>query len=298
MNKLKRSGSQSARRFTGLDLVLFLLLTLFALSIAIPFWNVLITSLSTQKSYADNPAALFPAEFSLESYRYLFRDGKIMQGLKNTLQLELYGLPLSLFLTTTMAYALSHRGFPGRKAIIALTTFTMIFNGGIVPMYLVMKHLHLTSSIWSVVFSNCFSVYNMILMINYFQSLPQSLIESARLDGANEWCILGKIVLPMSKPILATIALFYGVGFWNQWYDSMIFLRKASMMPLQNVLRSIIQEAEIRSSTTGSLAAMAQTQFTDGIKMAAVFLTLIPILCLYPLLQKYFVKGITVGAVK
>ena len=298
MNKLKRSGSQSARRFTGLDLVLFLLLTLFALSIAIPFWNVLITSLSTQKSYADNPAALFPAEFSLESYRYLFRDGKIMQGLKNTLQLELYGLPLSLFLTTTMAYALSHRGFPGRKAIIALTTFTMIFNGGIVPMYLVMKHLHLTSSIWSVVFSNCFSVYNMILMINYFQSLPQSLIESARLDGANEWCILGKIVLPMSKPILATIALVYGVGFWNQWYDSMIFLRKASMMPLQNVLRSIIQEAEIRSSTTGSLAAMAQTQFTDGIKMAAVFLTLIPILCLYPLLQKYFVKGITVGAVK
>lgn len=298
MNKLKKSGSQSARRFTGLDLVLFLLLTLFALSIAIPFWNVLITSLSTQKSYADNPAALFPAEFSLESYRYLFRDGKIMQGLKNTLQLELYGLPLSLFLTTTMAYALSHRGFPGRKAIIALTTFTMIFNGGIVPMYLVMKHLHLTSSIWSVVFSNCFSVYNMILMINYFQSLPQSLIESARLDGANEWCILGKIVLPMSKPILATIALFYGVGFWNQWYDSMIFLRKASMMPLQNVLRSIIQEAEIRSSTTGSLAAMAQTQFTDGIKMAAVFLTLIPILCLYPLLQKYFVKGITVGAVK
>lgn len=298
MNKSKNSRRSAARRFTGMDLALFLLLTLFALSIAIPFWNVLITSLSPQKAYADNPAALFPAEFSLESYRYLFRDGKIVQGLKNTLVLEMYGLPLSLFLTTTMAYALSHKGFPGRKAIIALTTFTMIFNGGIVPMYLVMKHLNLTSSIWSVVFSNCFSVYNMILMINYFQSLPPSLIESARLDGANEWCILGRIVLPMSKPILATIALFYGVGFWNQWYDSMIFLRKANMMPLQNVLRSIIQETEIRSSTTGSLSAMAQTQFTDGIKMAAVFLTLIPILCLYPLLQKYFVKGITVGAVK
>lgn len=298
MKNAGKNNSLSYKKLTALDGVLFLLLTLFALSILIPFWNVLVTSISSQKEYADNPAMLFPKSPTMESYRYLFRDGKIMQGFKNTLELELLGLPLSLFLTTTMAYALSHRGFPGRQAIIALTTFTMIFNGGIVPMYLVMKQLKLTGSMWSVVFSNCFSVYDMILMINYFQSLPPSLMESARLDGAGEWCILGRIVLPLSKPILATITLFYGVGFWNQWYDSMIFLRKADMMPLQNVLRSIIQETEINSSTTGSLAAMAQTQFTDGIKMAAVFLTLIPILCLYPLLQKYFVKGITVGAIK
>lgn len=298
MKSAKQNRKECKRKITLLDCVLFLLLTLFALSILIPFWNVVVTSISTQKEYADNPVMLFPKSPTLESYRYLFRDGKIVQGFRNTLKLELLGLPVSMFLTTTMAYALSHRAFPGRRAILALTTFTMIFNGGIVPMYLVMKQLNLTGSLWSVVFSNCFSVYNMILMINYFQSLPVSLSESARLDGANEWCIMWKIVLPLSKPILATIALFYGVGFWNQWYDSMIFLRKADMMPLQNVLRSIIQEAQINSSTTGSLAAMAQTQFTDGIQMAAVVLTVIPIVCLYPLLQKYFVKGITVGAVK
>ena len=294
----RKNARPFGKRFTALDVVLFLFLTVAALTIIIPFWNVLVVSFSTQKEYADNPLMLFPSQPTLESYQYLVRDGKIWQGYKNTFQLELLGLPLSLFLTTTMAYALSRRKFPGRKAIIYLVTFTMIFNGGIVPMYLVMKQLNLTGSMWSVVFSNCFSVFNMILMINYFQTLPESLMESARLDGAGEWRILGQIVLPLSKPILATITLFYGVGFWNQWYDSMIFLRKANMMPLQNVLRSIIQETEINSSAAGSLAAMGQTQFTDGIKMAAVFLTMVPIMCFFPLLQKYFTKGVMVGAIK
>lgn len=296
----KNTGKSIARhkRFTALDAGIFFLLTLCALAILLPFWNVLVVSFSTQKEYASNPLMLFPQNPTLESYRYLFQDGKIWQGYKNTLWLECLGLPISMFLTVTMAYALSRRRFPGRRAIIWLVTFTMIFNGGIVPMYLVMKQLNLTGSMWSVVFSNCFSVFNMILMINYFQTLPDSLMESARLDGAGEWCILFRIVLPLSKPILATITLFYGVGFWNQWYDSMIFLRKANMMPLQNVLRSIIQETEINSSSTGSLAALGQTQFTDGIKMAAVFLTMIPVMCCFPLLQKYFTKGIMVGAIK
>lgn len=294
----KTRRAPRGKRFTGLDAVFLVILTLGALAIILPFWNVLVVSFSTQKEYALNPLMLFPQTPTLESYRYLFRDGKIWQGYRNTFQLELLGLPLSLFLTTTMAYALSRRNFPGRRAIIYLVTFTMIFNGGIVPMYLVMKQLGLTGSMWSVAFSNCFSVFNMILMINYFQTLPDSLMESARLDGAGEWRILGQIVLPLSKPILATVTLFYGVGFWNQWYDSMIFLRKANRMPLQNVLRSIIQEAEINTSATGVLAALGQAQFTDGIKMAAVFLTMVPIMCCFPLLQKYFAKGIMVGAIK
>lgn len=297
MSKKQKSPSYS-KHFTTIDALIFILLTLLAFTIIIPFWNVLVVSFSSQKEYAQTPLMLFPSNPTLESYRYLFRDGKIAQGYKNTFYLELLALPLSLFLTTTMAYALSKKSFPGRKIILYLVTFTMIFNGGIVPMYLVMKQLNLTGSMWSVVFSNCFSVFNMILMINYFQMLPESLMESARLDGASEWCILCRITLPLSKPIFATITLFYGVGLWNQWYDSMIFLRKANMMPLQNVLRSIIQETEINSSATGSIAALGHAQFTDGIKMAAVFLTMIPIMCFYPLLQKHFAKGIMVGAIK
>lgn len=286
------------KHITKLDIVLAVLLSIGAMIIIIPFWNVLVVSFATQKEYADNPLMLFPKNPTLESYRYLFRDNKIWQGYVNTFKLLLMGLPLSVFLTTTMAYGLSRKSFPGKKLFIYLVVFTMIFNGGIVPMYLVMKQLELTGTLWAVTFSTCFSVFNMILMMNYFQTIPDSLMESARLDGGGDWTILWKIVLPLSKPIIATITLFYGVSIWNEWYDAMIFLRKANMLPLQNVLRSIIQETEISTSATGSIAAMGGPRFDDGIKMAAVFLTMIPIMCFYPLLQKHFTKGLLVGAVK
>lgn len=281
-----------------MDLVIAFILTVGAAAIIIPFWNVLVVSFATQKEYADHPLMLFHRNPTLESYRYLFRNSKIWRGYINTGKLLLMGLPLSMFLTTTMAYGLSRKNFPGRKLIIGLVVFTMIFNGGIVPMYLVMKQLKLTGTLWAVTFSTCFSVFNMILMMNYFDTIPDSLMESARLDGAGEWRILGSIVLPLSKPMMATVALFYGVSIWNEWYDAMIFLRKANMLPLQNVLRSIIQETEISTSATGSIAAMGGPRFDDGIKMAAVFLSMIPIMCFYPLLQKHFTKGIMVGAVK
>lgn len=286
------------RKITGMDLLIVFILTIGAAAIIIPFWNVLVVSFATQKEYADHPLMLFPRNPTLESYRYLFRDSKIWRGYVNTGKLLLMGLPLSMFLTTTMAYGLSRKNFPGRRLIIGLVVFTMIFNGGIVPMYLVMKQLKLTGTLWAVTFSTCFSVFNMILMMNYFDTIPDSLMESARLDGAGEWRILGSIVLPLSKPMMATVALFYGVSIWNEWYDAMIFLRKADMLPLQNVLRSIIQETEISTSATGSIAAMGGPRFDDGIKMAAVFLSMIPIMCFYPLLQKHFTKGIMVGAVK
>lgn len=286
------------RKITGMDLLIAFMLTIGAAAIIIPFWNVLVVSFATQKEYADHPLMLFPRNPTLESYRYLFRDSKIWRGYVNTGKLLLMGLPLSMFLTTTMAYGLSRKNFPGRRLIIGLVVFTMIFNGGIVPMYLVMKQLKLTGTLWAVTFSTCFSVFNMILMMNYFDTIPDSLMESARLDGAGEWRILGSIVLPLSKPMMATVALFYGVSIWNEWYDAMVFLRKADMLPLQNVLRSIIQETEISTSATGSIAAMGGPRFDDGIKMAAVFLSMIPIMCFYPLLQKHFTKGIMVGAVK
>ncbi len=290
--KIKRGS------ITALDVFFIIFLTIGALAIIVPFWNVLVVSFSTQKEYADNPLMLFPKNPTLESYKYLFRDGKIKQGYINTGKLLMMGLPLSVFLTTSMAYGFSRKSFPGKKVFLFLVLFTMIFSGGIVPMYLVMKQLGLTGSLWAVTFSTCFSVFNMILMMNFFQSLPESLMESARIDGAGEWRILFSIILPLSKPIIATITLFYGVSIWNEWYDAMIFLRKANMMPLQNVLRSIIQETQISTSATGSIASMGSPQFTDGIKMAAVFLTMVPIMCFFPLLQKHFAKGVMVGAIK
>ncbi|MFV0518749.1 MAG: carbohydrate ABC transporter permease [Lachnospirales bacterium] len=286
------------KKITGLDILFIFITTMGALMIIIPFWNVLVISFATQKEYADTPLMLLPQNPTLESYKYLFSDGKILTGYKNTMKLIIMGVPLSVFLTASMAYGFSYKSFPGKKILLYAVMFTMIFNGGIVPMYLVMKGLNLTGSLWSVVFANCFSVYNMILMMNYFQTIPESVMESARLDGLGDWGILFKIVLPLAKPILATITLFYLVAFWNQWYDSMIFLRKADMLPLQNVLQGIIQETQIATSATGSIASRGQTQFSEGIKMAAVFISMVPIMCIFPLLQKHFSKGIMIGAIK
>lgn len=281
-----------------MDYVIFVILSVGALAILIPFWNVIMISFSTQKEYADNPMMLFPKNPTLESYRALFADGRIGTGYWNTFKILILGLPLSLFLTTSMAYGLSRNKFPGKKLIFMLVLFTMIFNGGIVPLYLVMKDLHLTGNLWSVILAGSFSAFNLILMSNYFSSLPESLMESARLDGAGEWRILFSVVLPLSAPIVATITLFYGVAFWNGWYDAMIFLRKADQMPLQNVLRSIIMEAQVNASNATSVDAVGKQSFSMGMKMAAVFVTMVPIMCFFPMLQKHFAKGVLTGAIK
>jgi len=285
-------------KMTTIDYVIFIVMLVIALFILIPFWNVIMISFSTPKEYADNPLMMFPKNPTLDSYKALFADGSIFRGYWNTLKLLIVGLPLSLFLTSSMAYGLSRNKFPGKKIIFFLVLFTMIFNGGIVPLYLVMKSLHLTGSLWSVILAGSFSAFNMILMMNYFQSLPESLMESARLDGAGEWRILFSVVLPLAMPIMATITLFYGVAYWNSWYDAMIFLRKADQLPLQNVLRSIIVESTTNASNASSVDAVGKQGFSTGMKMAAVVVTMVPIMCFFPMLQKHFAKGVLTGAIK
>ncbi|GJM78815.1 putative ABC transporter permease protein YtcP [Paenibacillus sp. HMSSN-139] len=286
------------KKYTALDYVIFAILTVCGLAIIIPFWNVIMISFSTQKEYASNPLMLFPKHPTLKNYNMLFADGRIITGYLNTFKLLLLGLPISMFLTTSMAYGLSRRTFPGKKLIMMLVLFTMIFNGGIVPLYLVMKSLSLTGTIWAVVLAGSFSAFNMILMMNYFYGLPEALMESARIDGAGEWKILFKVILPLSAPILATITLFYGVAIWNGWYDAMVFLRKADQMPLQNVLRSIIVESQTSSANATSIGAVAKDTFSTGMKMSAVFVTMVPIMCFFPMLQKHFSKGVMTGAIK
>ena len=201
-----------------------------------------------------------------------------------------------MFLTSTLAYALSQKGFPGRKAVLVFILFTMLFNGGIVPLYLVVKQLGLTNSILSVVFTQAISTYNMILMLNYFSSLPVSLLESARLDGAGEWKILWRIVLPLSMPIIATMLLFYSVARWNEWYQAMLFIRSIDKSPLQTVLRRIIMDSmNTDLLQSGDLDAV---RFSTAIKMSAVMVTMVPVMCIFPFLQKHFVKGVMIGAIK
>ena len=199
---------EKRRKIDVIDVLLFLFLTIWGLVILLPFVNVIAISFSSYKEYLETPLLLIPQQPELKSYQELFEDGRIWVGYRTTIIIVLIGVPLSLFLTSSMGYALSRNRFPGKKGILLLVLFTMIFQGGIVPLYLVMRDLHLTNTIWSVILCSGMNTFYMILMYNYFQSLPDSLIESAKLDGAGEWTILFRIVLPLSMPIIATIILF------------------------------------------------------------------------------------------
>lgn len=287
------------QRFTLMDTILLVLLTAFAVTIVFPFYTSIIVSIMSEHEYLRNPFTLIPKAPELSSYETLINQGNIISGYRNTLIHLALGMPLSMFLTCTLAYALSKRYFPGKKILFVFIMITMVFGGGTVPAFLNIKELGLINNRWSVVLSNGIGTFYVILVMNYIQTLPVSLFDSARIDGANEITILTRVVLPLSKPILATVGLFYMVDKWNEWYGSMLYLNKASLYPLQLELKQIIANAQILDDVmmTDSMYRSMPT-FSMGIKMAAVVLTMLPIMCVFPFLQKYFVKGVTLGAVK
>lgn len=289
-----REKKVHSRRIGWPDLILFMLLTAWMLCIVLPFINVIAVSFSTYTEYLRRPTMLWPNEPTLKNYYDLIEDGRIWIGYRTTLTIEAIGIPLSLLLTTSMAYALS-RQFPGKRFFIIFVLITMVFQGGIVPTYLLIKEMKLTNTLASVILVTGINTFYMILVMNYFNSLPESLMESARLDGAGEWNILFRIVLPLSTPILATIILFYAVDKWNEWYFAKIFIRKNKLQTLQMVLRSMVIDSSVATQAT---AEIKDKTFTSGLKMAAVVATMAPIMVVFPFLQKHFAKGIMVGAVK
>jgi putative aldouronate transport system permease protein len=285
------------KKISAIDMLLFIFLSAWGIIILFPFLNVAAISFTSYREYLETPLLFFPKAPELRAYRELFDDGRIWIGYRTTLTIILTGLPLSLFLSASMGYALSRRNFPGRKFFFMFVLFTMIFQGGIVPLYLVVRALKLTNTIWSVILTGGVNTFYMILVYNFFSTLPESLIESARLDGAGDWTILFKIVLPLSLPVLAAMTLFYTVDKWNEWFNAMVFIRKGSIQPLQVILRSIVMDSASQGQLTTNVA-MIDRAFTSGIKMAAVMVTMLPIMCFYPFLQKHFAKGILVGALK
>ncbi|NHN32615.1 carbohydrate ABC transporter permease [Paenibacillus agricola] len=280
-----------------LDIVLLVILTFFAIAIILPFINVAAVSFSTQQEYLKSTVLLIPTDVTLENFKALFEDGRIWIGFRTTLLVLVLGLPLNMFLTTSMAYGLSRPDFPFKRFFIYFVVVTLLFQGGIVPIYLLMKQLNLINTIWSVVLAYGVNSFYLIIMMNYFLSIPKSLMESAKLDGAGEWRILFKIILPLSMPIIATIILFYAVDRWNEWFNAMIFIRKGNLVVLQLALRSIVIDSQISQQMNIS-NVQTDVKFSEGMKMAAIIVTMIPIMCVFPFLQKHFVKGMLIGAIK
>lgn len=297
-------GNKSDRKRWHFDMFTFVsivIATMFMLLIIIPFWNVIVISFTKSSEFIRSNFLIFPTDSTLDSYKMILgNDRRILIGYRTTLQILLLGLPINMLLTILTSYGLSRPKFPGKKFFMFFVLFTMFFSGGIIPLYLLVKEMSLSNTLWSVILPSAINTFYMIIMRNYFLSLPPALEEAAKIDGASDLKILFRVCLPLAAPIIATIALFYAVDRWNEWFNAMIFIRNSEMTPLQLVLRSIVIESQMAADAAKISvgAAQSQNQFALGVKMAAVFISMVPIMLVYPFLQKYFVKGVLIGAIK
>lgn len=267
-----------------------------------PFWYCLAGSFNEGNDYLRGGVYLWPRVFTWANYKAVFRDSTIFQAFTVSVAKALIGSVTSLFVTALAAYAMCRPNLKGVKFYAPFMTLTMYFSGGLIPYFLVIKNLQLYDSFWVYIIPGLFSVWNMIILRSFFEELPDSLIESAKLDGAGEYRIFFQIVLPLSKPVIATIMLFSLVGHWNSYFDSMMYTSSTELQTIQLFLKKLITDAGAASGLASS-AAMAIPEEArkitpQTIKLAAMMVTSLPIICVYPFLQKYFVKGMTVGAVK
>lgn len=267
------------------------------IAVIIPMWKVLIMSVTPLSSIDTQAFGLWlaPWKWSFEAYRQLLGHPSFLRAAGNSTIITLGGVTINLFLTVPLAYALSDRGLPGRKFFITLVMIPFLFNAGLIPTYLVVQKLGLVDSFWAVILPGGINIYNLLVMKSFFEGLPEELKEAARLDGANELQVLLYVILPLSKPILLTIALFYAVGHWNEFFNAILYLNDARLQPLPVLLRNILLAANMNEYVEYDAFSSASVQ---SIKAASVFLTMLPMVIIYPWIQKYFTKGTLLGGVK
>jgi putative aldouronate transport system permease protein len=263
-----------------------------------PMLHVVFSSFSNPGLLMSHTGIMFkPEGFSMASYKAVINNPMIGSGYINTLLILVFGVAINILLTSVAAYVLSRKGFYWGNKIMFFIVFTMFFSGGLIPFYLTVKDLHIDNSLLALILPVSINTFNLIIMRTAFQAIPDSLEESAKIDGAGHFTILFNIVLPLSMSTVAVMILYYGVGHWNAWFNAMIFLRKRELYPLQLVLREILIANSTDSMTVGS-SASDQDMISETIKYAIIVVSTVPILILYPFLQKYFVKGVMVGAIK
>ena len=287
------------RKISLFDVILYLVFGLIALITIYPFYNVLIVSLANTLASATYSPYLYPHVFDLTGYKTIMSDTYFYRSLGTTLFVTIVGTTLNMVFSVTAAYVLSRKRLIGRKFFLSAILFTMLFSGGLIPTYLVVSGLGLDNSIWSMIFPSMISTYYLIIMKNYFVSLPASLEEAARIDGANEFVVMTRIFIPISKPFMATFLLFYAVERWNEWWNAYLYISDKNIKPLQIYLRDVLVNFNSQLATQAqSMMSSYNKVFVQSIQMATIIITMLPILCVYPFVQKYFVKGVLVGSVK
>ena len=297
--KIKESTGE--RIFTG---VIYAILILFCAIIVFPLLHIVSGSFSDPMALLRGEVSFWPKGFTFSMYEKVFKDASIWQGYGNTIVYTVLGTCISVVLTAFAAYPLSRKDFYGRNLFMGVFVFTMFFTGGMIPTFLIVQRLHLLNTMWALILPTAVSTYNLILMRTVFEStIPFELVESASLDGCNDLVIFFSIVLPLSTAIIAVMALFFAVTHWNGYFTAMIYVRDKDWQPLQIVMREILMRSEFNAQMlqqggdTGVLAAQEQ-RIAEQIKYALIVVASVPVMCIYPFVQKHFVKGVTVGAVK
>ena len=297
--------SESMKSSKYMRILNFTIIVLICLTILLPFMHVLAISFNSGIDAQKGGIAFWPREWSIENYFEVFKQENILNGLMISVFRTVVGTAVGVGLMAMAAYALTIKSMPGRKYFTIFVFFTMLFSGGTVPYYLVLNELNLTNTIWVYIIPSLYSVTNILLLRTSFNQLPFSVIEAARIDGCSEFKIFRSIVIPMSKPVLATISLFTAVGHWNDWYSGSFFVRDPLLKPLATLLQEMLtrqaalSDILLRSSGAQAYAMLDKVTVTgESLQMATIIVVMLPMVIAYPFIQKYFVKGITVGSIK
>ncbi|MBN1777063.1 MAG: carbohydrate ABC transporter permease [Clostridiales bacterium] len=292
---MMQDHSTSRRVFNVFNITFLALLMLVTLY---PMYFMFITSISHGVEVMKGTISVLPKLVTLDTYRAIVQ-GDLFLYMKNSVLYTVVGTVINLVMSCLAAYPLSRRNFSGRKPFTAIVTFTLFFSGGMIPLYLTVNAFGIMDSIWALVLPGAINTYNMIIIRTTFQAIPDSLTESAQLDGANDIVILWKIIIPLSKAVLATMLLFYAVAHWNSYFDAMLYINSKAKYPLQIMLRNMLIGGLFADETTVAATGAASFSVTDGtLRAAAIIVTTLPILIVYPFVQRHFVKGVMIGSLK
>lgn len=282
------------------DTINYILLSCVLIIVLYPLYFIVIASISDPTAVSNGQLKFLPIDITFEGYKRIFQDRLILSGYKNTIKYTVVGTTINIFLTMMTAYPLSRKDFSGRRALMIFLMITMYFNGGLIPTYLIVKHLGLINNWLIMVLKGAVSVYNIIIARSFLQSsIPEELYEAAVIDGCSHIKFFTRVVLPLSKAIIAVLVLFYGIVHWNEFFTALIYLRDEKLYPLQLILRSILLENQMQDAMMNNIDDINNQQYiADLIKYGMIIVASLPLLILYPFLQKYFVKGVMIGSVK
>lgn len=297
MSKLQAIRKTSDERV--FDVIVYAIAAVIIIIVLYPLLFIVSASFSDPAKVLNGEVWLLPKGLTLDAYTNILHNDKIWTGYRNTIVYTVVGTVINIIMTILAAYPLSRPDLPGRGAIMVLITLTMFLGGGLIPTYLLVKDLGMVNTMWALIVPGAIATYNLIVMRTYFQSsIPWELQEAAHMDGCSNWRLLVSIILPLSKPILAVMVLFYAVGHWNSFFSALIYIRDEALHPLQLVLREILMISQSAAIEGGSVGLEDQILLAESIKFAVIIVSTLPVLIMYPFVQRHFVKGVMIGSIK